>query len=41
MEEYYITIENIYNIDKKGLLIGIESKIQRIITQEAYENSRY
>ena len=37
MEEYHITAENIYNVDEKGFLIGIGSKMRRIMTREAYE----
>ena len=41
IEEYYITIENIYNVDKKGFLIRISTKIRRIISRNIYEKGRY
>ena len=40
MEEHHVTAENIYNVDEKGFLIGIGSKMWRIMTREAYENGR-
>ena len=40
IEEYYITTENIYNIDKKGFLIGIGTKIRRIMSRNIYEKGR-
>ena len=41
MEEHNITADNIWNVDKKGFLIGIGSKMRRIISREAYDQGRY
>ena len=40
MKEHHVTAENIYNVNEKGFLIGIGSKMWRIMTREAYENGR-
>ena len=36
IEEYDIQIENIYNMDEKGFLIGIMNKTKRIFNKEAF-----
>jgi hypothetical protein len=40
MEDYNITADNIHNVDEKGFLIGIASKMRRIMSREAYEKGR-
>lgn len=40
IEDYLITPDNIWNVDEKGFLIGIASKVRRIMTREAYERGR-
>jgi hypothetical protein len=40
MKDYNITADNIHNVDKKGFLIGIASKIRRIMSREAYKKGR-
>jgi hypothetical protein len=40
MEEHGITADNMYNVDEKGFLIGIGSKMRRIMSREAYEAGR-
>jgi hypothetical protein len=40
MDEYKITADNIWNVDEKGFLIGIGSKMRRIMSQEAYKAGR-
>jgi hypothetical protein len=37
MDEHNITAENIWNFDEKGFLIGIGSKLRRIMSRGAYE----
>jgi hypothetical protein len=32
MEDFNITADNIYNVDKKGFLIGIGIKMRRIMS---------
>ena len=34
IEEYHITADNIYNVDEKGFLIGIGTKMRRIMLIE-------
>jgi hypothetical protein len=38
MEEYSIQPYNMYNIDEKGFLIGISTKLRRIFSRHSYEN---
>ena len=40
MEDHGVTADNIWNIDEKGFLIGIGSKMRRIMSREAYEQGR-
>jgi hypothetical protein len=40
IEHYNITMENIYNWDEKGFLIGLAHALKRIMTQEAYDQFR-
>ena len=40
LEQLHITADNIYNVDEKGFLIGIGSKMRRILSREAYERGR-
>ena len=40
IEKYHLTADNIYNIDEKGFVIGLGSKVQRIMSREAYEQGR-
>ncbi|TAQ86407.1 hypothetical protein B7494_g5258 [Chlorociboria aeruginascens] len=40
IENHNITADNIYNVDEKGFLIGIGSKMRRIMSREAYEQGR-
>ena len=40
MEDHGVTADNIWNIDEKGFLIGIGSKMRRIKSREAYEQGR-
>ena len=37
IEKYHLTADNIYNIDEKGFVIGLGSKVRRIMSREAYE----
>ncbi|OXV07738.1 hypothetical protein Egran_04498 [Elaphomyces granulatus] len=40
MEDHGVTADNIWNIDEKGFLIEIGSKMRRIMSREAYEQGR-
>ena len=40
IEKYHLTADNIYNIDEKGFIIGLGSKVRRITSCEAYERGR-
>lgn len=40
IEQYNITMENIYNWDEKGFLIGLAHALKRTMTQEAYDQFR-
>ena len=40
MEIHRVTADHIYNIDEKGFLIGIGSKMRRIISRKVYESGR-
>ena len=40
IEKYHLTADNIYNIDEKGFVIGLGSKVRRIMSREAYEQGR-
>ena len=40
IDEYYILLENKYNIDEKGFLISVFIKTKRIFSQRAFEASR-
>ena len=40
IEKYGITMENIYNWDEKGFLIGLAYALTRIMTQKAYDQHR-
>jgi len=37
MREYDISLENSYNIDEKGFLIGVLQKMQRVYSKEAFQ----
>ena len=37
IEQYYIEPQHIYNMDEKGFLIGVLSKIKRIFSRRRYE----
>ena len=37
MEQYHIEPQHVYNIDKKGFLIGVLSKMKRIFSRRRYE----
>jgi len=40
IEDYNITIENIYNWDEKGFLIGIARTLKRIMTKQMYDSGK-
>ena len=40
MDEHKIIPENIWNVDEKGFLIGVGSKMRRIMSREAYKAGR-
>ena len=40
MEDYHITTDNIYNIDKKGFVIGLGSVVKRIMAIKVYKSGR-
>ena len=37
MEQYYIEPQHVYNIDEKGFLIGVLSKMKRIFSRQRYK----
>jgi hypothetical protein len=40
MKDFNITADNIYNVNKKGFLIGIGIKMRRIMSREAYKKDK-
>jgi hypothetical protein len=41
IEQYNLSLEQIYNIDEKGFMLGIMIRIKRIFTWHKYEQGGY
>ena len=40
IDEYNISLQNLYNIDEKGFLIGVLYQIKRVFSKEVFKKGK-